>query len=221
MIRILMLMVHFRKEVRLTLKTKIGVPLLMDGMPFFLLALIGILNARVDIFCINYFMNKEALGYYQVFLSFLLIIQGFGYLIISPFSKNIYRLREGSFIKIEKYLILAGPFISLFGISALYFILTYFYKIEFNFVMYLYGFLFCMPVFVYSTIVYKLFKNHNERWVVYISAICIGINVLLNFYTIPLWNLTGVIFSAMLIQWIKLFLFLFLVLDRRLSRKLN
>jgi O-antigen/teichoic acid export membrane protein len=219
LLKALLLMVYYRKESMLSFSHRINIGILVNATPFFVLAFLGILNTRVDVFCINYFMTKEALGYYQIFFSFLLLIQGLGYLLIEPFSKNVYRLSEKSFKKIRLYLILISPVASFIGVIFIYLILTYFYKIEFSFWMYLFGFLFCMPQFMYSMIVYKLFKFHYERWVIYLSVFSIMINVILNFFTIPIWGLIGVMFSAMLVQWGKLLFFT--IINTLLSAKLN
>jgi O-antigen/teichoic acid export membrane protein len=219
LLKAFLFIIYYRKETRISSHYKINIRAIKNATPFFILAFVGILSTKVDIFCINYFMVKETLGNYQVFFSFLLLIQGLGYLLVEPFSKNLYRLDEKSLKKIRSYLLLAGLLVSSVGIVAVYFILFYFYKIDLSLYIYVYGFLFCIPVFLYSIIVYKLFKFHNERWVIYISVSSILLNVILNFFTIPIWDLTGVLFSTMIVQWGKLLSFK--IIDVLLSAKLK
>jgi O-antigen/teichoic acid export membrane protein len=217
--RALLLVVYFKMDYKLLFKWKFNLNTLTYSSSFFVLALVGILNAKVDIFCINYAMNKSDLGEYQVLFSFIMLIQGLGYLLVEPFAKNLYRLNEASFIKVKKFLFWVGPVLTLILIMGSYFVITYLFHIPFDIQNYFAGFFYCIPVFVYGVLVYKFFKINRQVWVVYVSLICLFINVVLDLYTIPYLGVFGVMVSGALVQWLKLLFFL--LVDYLFSFKLK
>ncbi len=183
---------------------------LSHSFVFFLMGASGMLVSRIDLYAVDYFLDDHSLGLYQVMMAFFIQLQSLGSLVIQPFVKNIYRLKPQSILRFSWSNLSWGWLMIVGGIGAVAFILTQLYQYPLDWTYFLLGGLLVLPIYVYSPLIYWLYKK-NELWVLVINLLSFGINLLLNIWWIPIWGLKGALLSSMLIQWFLLGVYSFLM----------
>lgn len=194
----------FRKDLFGKFSGRIEPAFIMAALPFFMVGFSGMLTSRMDLYCVAYFLSDNEVGQYQVFINLLLYLQGIAAFIITPFIKYVYRFPAKT-IKKTLYLMSAiGIVINIPAIAAVYIVISYYYRFVFSPEMFFIAYLFIIPVYFSIVKVQVLFKNHQQKVVVFFCFLYAAINLVLNVFLIPLWGIKGALISSAIVQWLLL-----------------
>ncbi|MFQ5613245.1 MAG: lipopolysaccharide biosynthesis protein [Anaerolineae bacterium] len=178
------------------------------AFPFFLLGFSGLLQSRIDLYAVNYFLSERDVGQYQVFINFMIYLQALAAFTLLPFVKSIYRLSYRAILKISMRLFGLGIVIVVPALAVAHLALTRFYHFQLPFHFLVFGGLFALPVYFYSPVIYGLFKANQESVVIKVSFLGAGINFLLNVILLPQVGLVGAIIASAAVQWLTFFIYL-------------
>jgi len=170
------------------------------SFPFFILVFTGMLQSRIDIYCLSYFLPGESLGKYQVLTNFLGVFQSTAVFIVAPFVKDIYRLNNDAIKKMNLRVMLAGLIIITPLILILYIAMTYFYNFDFGVGYYICSAFYVIPVFANIVVVYKFYKNGYQNTVIYITCSGILTGLISNIFLIPVLGILGALLSGAISQ---------------------
>jgi O-antigen/teichoic acid export membrane protein len=175
---------------------------LVAAFPFFIPAMIGFIQSRIDLYGVAYHLPKDTLGAYQVFFKVLSLFILGNRIIISPFLKNIYRMPDKALQRMNRLMFLIGivgtaPIIGLF-----YYLLPLVYGIHFSIWMYVMGYLTIVPFFGYAIQTHQLIKMSKEKQLVWVFLGAAIVNLCCNYYLIPTYGALGAITSTAIVQWV-------------------
>jgi hypothetical protein len=171
-----------------------------QAFPFLLLSFSGMLQQRVDLFCVAYFLGDKDTAVYQVYISFLLFAQFGASLVLSPYSKNIFRLSSTSFLKLERNFIFAGVILSSVSIVMISIIVQNLYHFSLSWKMYLMGYLYILMFYIYLLRNYELGKLYKQIQVSLFSFAS-GLGGLIgSLFLTPIYGIEGALFSGLLAQ---------------------
>ena len=168
---------------------------------FFLLGFTALLSTRIDLLCVNYYMAPAAIAKYQVFMALAGFMQLGASLVLSPFIKNIFRLRADRFRKLAMKYHKAGMMIAFVQVLVVLAVVKWFFHFSFSPVMYGFAYLYILAFYFYYTQMIEFTKQDKQHKVVFIMLSCIGLNLLLAPLLIPEFQLEGALFAAALSQW--------------------
>ena len=177
------------------------------GLPFFILGLSSWLISKVDIYVVDFYLEKSQLAEYQLLITAFLMLQALSAYITIPFTKHVYRVSDAVVLKIKYKLYTAAlPLIVLGGFS-IWYVMEYFVKLGFTYEYYLVGGLIALPSYFYTLNIMELMKNHKERTIIYISFFGFFVNSSLIFFLIETYEILGVLISVCITQWIVLLVY--------------
>lgn len=199
----------YRKIVLENWQGRFSKAFLVGAFPFFIPAMIGFIQSRIDLYGVAYHLPKDTLGGYQVFFKVLSLFILGNRIIISPFLKNIYRMPNEALQRMNRLMLLIGilgtaPIITLF-----YYLLPLVYGIHFSVWMYVMGYLTIVPFFGYAIQTHQLIKMEREKQLVWVFLGAAMVNLCCNYCLIPTYGALGAITSTAIVQWL-----LFLVFGR-------
>jgi O-antigen/teichoic acid export membrane protein len=168
--------------------------------PFLFLTFSAMLQQRADLYCVAYFLDSVPTAHYQVFINLLIFFQFLASLVLSPFAKNIFRLSEKSFRKLESNFILIGVPLSLLSILATYIISRLFYQFNFSTLMYLMGAAYIFLFYLYLLQNYLLGKENKQILASVYSLIASLGNVLLCSFLTPRFGIEGALAASLSAQ---------------------
>jgi O-antigen/teichoic acid export membrane protein len=174
------------------------------AFPFFLLGFTGMLQSRVDLYCVNFFLAEKYIGQYQVFINLLIYAQSIALFIFTPFIKSVYRLPAGAILKLALRLFLFGLVLSLPLLALAHLALARLYGFHFSTSFLLAGGLFVIPIYLYLPVIYLLYKWERQTAVVGINLVGISANLILNIALLPSVGLIGAIIASAAAQWLML-----------------
>ncbi len=206
LIKIMIIYISFKKEISFK-STRFSIEELKDLIPFFLIILSGFLVSKVDLLIINIYLSKENIAEYQIGITSFLMLQSLAYLIILPFNKHIYRLKNSTIKKIKNKIAFASIPILIIGSIFIWYILEEIVHLNLNNNFYLLGFVTCIPIYLYVIDVQIEFKNNNENKVVLVSFIGAAINSIITLILIKRLGITGGLLGAMAAQFCVLILY--------------
>lgn len=209
MAKLLILAFYFQHDLFSSYLAKFDLQIILSSLPFFLLGLSGMLQSKIDLYSVAYFLNEKEVGSYQVIINLFIYMQTFSYVILIPFIRNVYRLPFDKVQKLSKRLFAAGIAFSVPGLIVIYFVLTLLYQIEISIAFSIWGGLFILPIFYYLPKIYTLFKNDYQNKVVLINVFGILANLILNIILIPDLGMIGAIAASASAQWSMMFAYLF------------
>lgn len=219
LLKSLSLVLYFRRDLFSRYLGKFDLQILLAALPFFLLGLSGMLQSKIDLYSVAYFLSEKDVGSYQVIINLFIYVQTFSYVILIPFVKNVYRLPLDKVQKISWRLFAVGIALAAPALAVIYFALTILYRIEISIAFLLWGALFILPIFYYLPKIYTLFKNDYQNKVVLINVLGIFANLILNIILIAGFGMIGAIAASAAAQWIMLIGYLYY--DRTLFNKEN
>jgi O-antigen/teichoic acid export membrane protein len=203
--------IYFRNFIRHINISAVSINLLKLSLPFLLLGLTGLLQSRIDQFCLSITMPKEILGTYNVIMNFALVIQSSSAFILAPFIKNLYRLRTNQILQFSFKFFIAGLFIILPAVFILKLIITLVYHLQIGYFSLFLIYIFILPIFAYLPVIYLIIKHQKQNWVlgINIAGILAGgiLNLLLTNYFID--KINASLLATAITQWLLLFLFLY------------
>jgi len=171
---------------------------------FFILYFSGMLASKIDLVFVTHYFSKDEVARYQVLINFLLVVQGIPAIIVLPFVKNIYRVKEDAIKKMSLRLFIVGIFISCVSILLIKLIVQFAYEFTYSMPVFLFAFLLVLPGFYFAPITFRLLK-HNQRQVVIISLAYILAAALFIFLFLRLFQdkIAGVLAALAIAQWIQ------------------
>jgi O-antigen/teichoic acid export membrane protein len=193
---------RFRRQVLHGLKGRIDPRYLVLASPFFLLGFTGLLQSRIDLYSVAYFLDAAEVGRYQVLTGFLLYIQALANFILLPFAKALYRLDTEVILRISRRLLGVGAFLVPPAILALGWLLRHVYQLHLSHWLLVVGGLYALSAFVALPIIYSLYKADLQRQVLHANVAGTVVNLGLNILWIPLWGLMGALLATTLTSWL-------------------
>jgi O-antigen/teichoic acid export membrane protein len=185
------------------------------ALPFFLLGFSGMLQSRIDLFCVNYFLSRGEVGQYQIFANLLIYVQTASYFILSPFVKGIYRLGYNTILKMSLRLFGLGLLILIPALVAVHLTLSQLYHFQLSWYFLLAGGLFVVPIYFYLPIIYALYKANRQSVVLKINVLGIAANLLLSLLLLPRMGMIGAVIASALAQWS---MFIAYIIQGRIAR---
>ena len=195
------LQLNFWKE---SFSAKISIQEFKAGLPFFILGLSGWLVSKVDIYAVDFYLEKSQLAEYQLLITAFLMLQALAAYITIPFTKHVYRVSSKVVQKIKYKLYAVSLPLTILGGFAIWFIMEYFVELGFSYEYYLIGGLIALPCYFYTLNIMELIKNHKERTIIYISFLGFFVNTCLIFFLIETYGIFGVLLSVCITQWVVL-----------------
>ncbi|MDH7913362.1 hypothetical protein [Winogradskyella sp. SYSU M77433] len=206
-IKAVMSIIIYKKFLRFK-EFKFDFSLLKLSLPFFLLAISGFMQSKIDIYAYSIFYSGKLLGEYQIISGFFIFSQSVVMLLLFPYVKNIYRMPSKNLRKIKKNVATFGLLANSFIVGSIYYALLFF-DIQLSFFQLVLGFIIGYPCYVYSIDILVCFKMFLEKKVITISVICLIINFGLSLLLLYLdYNVTGVLAANAIAQIFALFFYL-------------
>jgi len=174
------------------------------AFPFFLLSFSGMVQSRIDLYVVDYFLPATDVGRYQVFINLLIYLQAAANFILLPFVKTIYRLEYAVIARLGRRLAALGAVLLPPALALVYLVLRYLYQIELSLSYYLWGALFVWPLFFYLPIIYALYQKNRQNVVIGVNLAGITVNLALDLWLLPRVGLVGVVASAAVVKWLVL-----------------
>jgi O-antigen/teichoic acid export membrane protein len=177
-------------------------PLLLRlSLAFFLIGLAGLLQSRVDLYVVSYFLPARDVGQYQVYSNLVLYVQSAAALVVTPFVKGLYRLSYGVLLRLSARLFALGLLAVGVGMPLVGLILRQLYHLDFSPAFLVAGALLALPVYFYIPVVYALFKANRQRVVVGVTVFGILVSLLFNLWWLPALGMLGAALAAAMSQW--------------------
>lgn len=171
------------------------------ALPFFLLGLSGLLQSRIDLYSVSFFLSEQQVGQYQVFLSLLLYVQATANFIVQPYVKSIYRLDQTIIWKIALRLFGLGWLLIVPAMLAVTWVLATLYGFNPPPSFIVLGGLYVLPIFFELPIIYALYQADRTTTVIAVSFTGFTFNLLLNIWLLPRVGLVGAILASTLVHW--------------------
>ena len=172
------------------------------AFPFFLLGFSGLMQSKIDLYCVSYFLAEKEIGQYQVFTNLMIYGQSVSAFILTPFVKSLYRLSYGASLRISAKFFAAGLVVLGFFLPVTHLALTYLYHLELSPYFLLLGGLFIWPIYFYLPIIYALFKANQQSAVIAVNFVGVSVNLLLNLILLPRLGLLGAVMASAAAQWL-------------------
>lgn len=169
---------------------------LTSGFGFYLLALVGFLEAKTDLLCLKMLGNSVDLGRYSLVFSLLLTLKLLPDFFMGPFVKNFYRSEELVFNKIRVQLAVVGMVICIPGILAIRLFSSELYQIHFSWSFFGVAFFYVFPRYFFAIDSYALFQLRLEKVLIIATAFAMILNASLNFLLIPRFGVDSTIIGA-------------------------
>jgi len=207
-IKVMMSIIYYHRFIHFK-EVKFNFNVLKLGLPFFLLAISGFLQSKIDVYAFNIFYDGKLLGEYQIISGFFIFSQSLVTVIMFPYLKNIYRMQNKTILKIKKTTITYGILINLTITIFIYYILLLLFDIKLTLTQAIIGFFVGLPPYIYSMHVFYLFKQKMERKVVQISIYCLSLNFVLSLVLLALdFDITGVLLANAAAQILGMYYYL-------------
>jgi O-antigen/teichoic acid export membrane protein len=173
---------------------------LISAFPFFLLTFSGMLQQRIDLFFLALFTTPVETAQYQVFLNLLLLNHVGASLLLSPFAKNIFRMRQSSLQRLESWFIKAGAAISVISIAAIYGVIKIAYGFELPTILYVMGYFYIFMFYLYLLKIYNLRKTQRQSQIALYAFVGCGVNLICSLLFTPRWGIEGAMFAGLMTQ---------------------
>lgn len=185
------------------IKNKITVPSLrgfrfnlLASFPFFALNLAGMFQTRGDLYLATFLMEEADLGRYQVLIGFLLLGQAFSGIVLGPFLKNVFRLKENDIQSVKKLYVRVGLCSSMLFTIALFFLMSYVYLIDLDLKTVVLIFFYLVPLYFFMIESQLMVKHKKEKTLLKLTAIAALSNLGLSIVLIPLLGIQGALLGG-------------------------
>ncbi len=183
------------------------VAFLMSAFPFLLLSFTAMLQQRMDLYVVAYYLDDRDTAVYQVYINWLIFCQFLSTLILSPFAKNIFRVPENTFKTIERRFMMAGLYLSLLSILGVYTVIRLLYRLDIPAWYYAAGYVYILVYYFYALRNYALGKIRKQSTVVVYALLTSGVNFVLAITFVPTMGTSGALLAAVLSQFFLLGLY--------------
>ena len=201
--RLLMLAVVFRRDLsahpRFDVRTHI-----VAAFPFFLIGLSGLLGSRMDLYTMTALVDHDTLGVYQVVAALFVQLQAVAALISTPFTRELYRMRDASVRKAATRLGKAGLLLlPVFALIA-WGTFTILFHFDLGPLTYVLGMLIAWPAFAYVPLITWLYRSGHERAVLLANFAAAALGLSLAVILVPRLGINGALLGAACGQWLVL-----------------
>ena len=201
---------RFRRQTLAGIWGRVDLGYFRHAFPFFILGLSGMLQSRIDLYAVNFYLAPTQVGQYQVFINLMIYAQSVSAFVLLPFVKTIYRLQTRTILKIAGRLaalglLLTGPFLLLTHLT-----LTHLYQFRLPPLMLAAGGFFILPIFAYLPAIYALYKTNRQSAVIQVNGAGILVNLGLNLWLLPSLGMTGAVIASAAAQWLMLLAYIWL-----------
>jgi ubiquinone/menaquinone biosynthesis C-methylase UbiE len=164
---------------------------------FFLLALVGFLQSRMDFVIVTFFEADQNIAVYQIITAFFILIHALGTFLIFPYMKNIYRLQKSSVAVFQRFVSFISPLVVCFCLAVFFLITHFVYNLSLDYQYYLLGFFITFPPYLYTVKILILYKENKQAVVLKIGIIGIIINSVLSILLLYLgYGLKGALLAS-------------------------
>lgn len=192
---------RYRADTVTRLAGRFDPAMLRLAFAFFLLGVTGLLQSRVDLYVVSYFLPARDVGQYQVYSNLVLYVQSAAALVLVPFVKGLYRLSYAVILRLSAKLFALGLLLVAAGMPLVGIALGRLYHLDFAPVYLLAGALLALPLYFYLPVVYALFKANRQSAVVAVNVFGVVLNLLLNLWWLPALGMLGAAWAAAATQW--------------------
>ena len=172
----------------------------IDAKWFFFIGLSGLLQSRVDLYTISFFLSDREIGEYQVIVAFVLLVQVGAGIILSPFSINLMRQSFAAIRKTARRLAAFGLIAAPLGVMGAYLILQFAYQLNVSAAFYIWSLVLVYPVFFYLSWIYYLYGKKLERTVMLCNFGGALVNIVLTLLLIQHYGILGALMSSATVQ---------------------
>jgi len=166
------------------------------SLPYFALAIAGLLQSKLDLYTVAFFLEKGDIAFYQVTIGFLIVGQTFSMIVLGPFQKNIFRWQGNKIRNLKKtYLIIGVIITSVFSIG-LYIILNWFYKFNLDLFYILIFFVYLIPLYFYLIESQILIRYNGEKKMLLYTSISAMANLVLSVILVPVIGIVGALLAG-------------------------
>ena len=162
-----------------------------SALPFLLLSLLGLIQAKVDLYLVTWYMPESDIAYYQVLSGFLVIMQTGAFIILGPFQKNIYRMNAFSLSRMKRNYFLLGLVLVSVGSLAVVAALKWLFLFEIHQVLIPLIVAYNIPLFWYLIESQILLKNNREKDLLMATFISALFGFAVCYLGIPHWGIYG------------------------------
>lgn len=175
------------------------------ALPFFIHQLAGLLQSRVDLYCVSWLLGDDALtGRYQVFAGLLLQLNAISGFILMPFVKNLFRMKQRQIFRFALVFLGIGVAVTGLGMPLVWLGMEYAYHVHFSMDYYVLAALMQLPLWFYGPLIYLLFKTNGQRKVVLASIGAVMVNISMNLIFIQRLELKGALLGSVVAEWFML-----------------
>ena len=192
-------------------------PYFRVALLFFLLGFSGLLQSRVDLYAVNYYLPPTQVGQYQVFINLMLYLQSISAFILMPFAKTIYRLDTTTIARMSIRLLALGIAIVVPGLVLAYAVLIHLSQYAVPPAAMVLGGLMVLPSYFYLPIIYSFFRANRQIVVLAVNLIGIAASLALSVSLLPRIGMAGALTASAASQW--LMLAIYVVWGRRLRNQ--
>ncbi len=180
---------------------------LKDSLSFFLILFSGWMASKIDLYIVNLTVTKDHISEYQIGTTAFLLLQSISYLIISPYSKHIYRVNKKVIKKIKKILSITSLPLVVFGTSATYLILEVIMHLKLPLIFYIYGGLSALPTYFFIVDIMMYYRYKKEVMLMKINFFGALLNLISTFIFIRYLGISGALLSVFITQCVMLIIY--------------
>lgn len=170
------------------------------AFPLFLIGLSGMLFSKVDIWVINGFEDDEFISKYQIFMTCIIYLQAVGGYSLMPFQKLIYRLKQKNIGRLVFKFGIFGILVSLFGISATYGLLHFYFDFTPTIFSIIAGMMCVWPIFFCLPIIHHLYALRKEKFILLLNFVGFALNGTLTIFLVPKFGYQSAIMTSAVSQ---------------------
>jgi O-antigen/teichoic acid export membrane protein len=164
---------------------------IIKGFPFFLPSVLGLVQSRIDTYFVAIYLEEQVLAYYNIFISLLNFSYNVINFIITPFSKNIYRISLPSLKKLQYNVVLISSLFAIFSMLVSKSILPYYYGYSLPNLFFIIGTLNIVAFSTYVLIINKLFRFNLQKLVSIVPLVILILQIPISIYLIPIYSIQG------------------------------
>ncbi len=199
---------YYFRPVFSELKFRFEARRLADGFDFFLPGWVGLLQSRLDLYCVALFLTESELGIYHILTNFLIQLRELACVRAAPMLKHIYRLPGPTVLRLARRIFWEGSLILMVAMLIVCAIIEQVYRLELSPALYGLGYLATWPFFFYYLPTHQIFSRHKPQWVAGVTLLGGIIQLILTLIWLPNWRLEGALLASTISQWLILALFI-------------